>query len=76
MTEKEVEKQLPVMQNRIKQLRQEIGLSQEELANRVEVRRETIVHLESNRYNPSLKLASDIAHIFKLPIEEVIWFEY
>ncbi len=76
MTEKEVEKSSPVMQNRIKQLRQELSISQEELANRVQVRRETIVHLENNRYNPSLKLASDIARVFQLAIEEVIWFEY
>ncbi|TGE39814.1 transcriptional regulator [Desulfosporosinus fructosivorans] len=49
-------------------------MSQDELANLVGVRRETIVHLEAGRYNPSLKLAFDIAKIFKVPIEEIFTF--
>lgn len=63
------------MQNRIKELRGEKGLSQSKLAELVEVRRETIVHLENNKYNPSLKLAYQIAKVFELPLEEVLWFE-
>jgi len=49
-------------------------MSQDELAKLVGVRRETIVHLEAGKYNPSLKLAFDIAKIFKVPIEEIFTF--
>jgi len=63
------------LQNRIKELRTRHDFTQEELARRVNIRRETIVHLENNRYNPSLKLASDIAKVFGVPIEEVLWYE-
>lgn len=59
------------MKNKIKQLRQKLGLTQDELANKVGVRRETIVFLEQGKYNPSLNLAYDVARIFKLPIEKV-----
>lgn len=60
---------------RLRELRQEAGLTQDELAGRVGVRRETIVHLEAGRYNPSLKLAWDIARVFGQPIEAVFQFE-
>ena len=63
------------LNNRIKTLRREKGLSQAALAEMIDVRRETIIHLERNKYNPSLKLASQIARIFDLPIEEVLWYE-
>jgi len=49
-------------------------MSQDELANLVGVRRETIVHLEAGKYNPSLKLAFDIAKVFKVPIEDIFTF--
>lgn len=49
-------------------------MSQDELANLVGVRRETILHLEAGKYNPSLKLAFDIAKIFRVPIEEIFTF--
>ncbi len=63
------------MTNRIKELRARENLTQLELANLVNVRRETIVFLEKGKYNPSLKLAHDIAKIFKLNIEEVFIFD-
>lgn len=62
------------MNNRIKELRARHNLSQLELAQRVGVRRETIVFLEKGKYNPSLKLAYDISKVFALPIEEVFSF--
>ncbi len=62
------------MNNRIKELRARYNLTQEELARRVNVRRETIVFLEKNKYNPSLKLAYDIARVFEVTIEEVFLF--
>lgn len=53
----------------LKQYREEKGLTQKELAEKVGVRRETILHLENNRYNPSLELALEIAHIFGVTVE-------
>jgi putative transcriptional regulator len=63
------------MNNRIKELRARHDLSQLELARLVGVRRETIVFLEKGKYNPSLRLAHDIAKYFGLPIEEVFLFD-
>ncbi len=59
------------MQNYIKQFRLELGLTQQELAQKVWVRRETIVFLEMGKYNPSLKLAFQVAKIFNRKIEEI-----
>jgi len=50
-------------------------LTQDELAQLVGVRRETIIRLEAGRYNPSLKLAIDISRVVKTPIEELFIFE-
>ena len=63
------------MYNRIKELRAKADISQQELALRVGVRRETIVFLEKGKYNPSLRLAHDIAKCFALPIEKVFLFD-
>ncbi len=63
------------MTNRIKELRARDGLTQKDLAQAVNVRRETIVFLEQDKYNPSLKLAYDISQVFKMGIEEVFLFE-
>jgi putative transcriptional regulator len=59
------------MKTRIKELRARDNLTQVELAQKVNVRRETIVFLEKGKYNPSLKLAHDISKVFKMKIEEV-----
>lgn len=59
------------MKTRIKELRAAHGMTQAELAKKVDVRRETIVFLEKGKYNPSLKLAHKIAKIFDSAIEEV-----
>ncbi len=63
------------MKTRIKELRARYDLTQEELADKVGVRRETIVFLEKGKYNPSLRLAYDVAKILKSKIEEVFIFE-
>jgi putative transcriptional regulator len=63
------------LETRIKDLREEKGLTQEELANRVEVTRQTILFMEKGKYNPSLRLAWKIAQVFSKPIEEVFSFE-
>jgi putative transcriptional regulator len=63
------------MNNRIKELRARFNLTQLDLAQKVGVRRETIVFLEKGKYNPSLKLAYDISKVFDYTIEEVFNFE-
>lgn len=63
------------MENRIKEFRARLGLTQEELAKKVNVRRETIVFLEKGKYNPSLQLAYDVAKALGTKIEELFQFE-
>jgi putative transcriptional regulator len=63
------------MNNRIKEYRARHDLTQDELARKVNVRRETIVFLEKNKYNPSLKLAHDIAVVFGVAIEELFVYD-
>lgn len=63
------------MNNRIRELRAKEDISQQELARIAGVRRETIVFLEKGRYNPSLRLAHEIARHFGLPIEQVFLFD-
>lgn len=60
-----------MLTTRIKEFRARFDMSQGELADRVGVRRETIGHLERGTYNPSLKLAWDIAAVFDTSIEDV-----
>lgn len=50
-------------------------MTQQELADKIGVSRQTIMHLEQNRYNPSLLLAHDIADVFEVPIEQVFTFK-
>ncbi len=63
------------MKTRIKELRARYDLTQEDLAKKVGVRRETIVFLEKGKYNPSLKLAYDVAKALKTTIDELFIFE-
>ena len=55
----------------LKSVRESTGMTQQELADRIGMRRETILHLENNRYNPSLEMALKIAQIFDLRVEEL-----
>ena len=59
------------MQTRIKEYRAKQNLTQERLAEMVGVRRETIIFLEQGRYNPSLRLAYNVAKALKASIEEI-----
>lgn len=59
---------------KIREYREKAGLKQAELAELVNARRETIVHLESGKYNPSLKLAMDIAKVFGVTVEDLFTF--
>jgi putative transcriptional regulator len=63
------------MNNRIKELRARHQFTQSELAQKVGVRRETIVFLEKGKYNPSLQLAYEISKVFNLKIEDIFIFE-
>jgi len=63
------------MRTRIKEYRARYNMTQEELARRVGVRRETVVFLEKGRYNPSLKLAYRIAKVFNTSIEDIFLFD-
>jgi len=64
-----------IMQTRIKEYRSRMNLTQEELAKTVGVRRETIVFLEQGKYNPSLKLAHDVARALHTTIDDLFIFE-
>lgn len=55
--------------------RREKNMTQRELAELVDVRRETIMRLEKGRYNPSLRLAMDLAEVFGLTVEDLFSFE-
>lgn len=63
------------MRNRIKELRDRIPLTQEELAGRLHVSRQTIISLEKGKYNPSILLAAKIARVFKTEIETIFIFD-
>lgn len=63
------------MDNRIKELRARHNLTQDDLAKKVNVRRETILFIEKGKYNPSLKLAHEIAKALDSKIEEVFILE-
>lgn len=65
---------MPGLKTRIYELRKEQKIQQAELAELVGVRRETIGKLENGKYNPSLKLAMDIARVFGKTVEEVFEF--
>ena len=62
------------MQIKIKEYRTCMNLTQEELAKAVGIRRETIVFLEKGKYNPSLKLAHDVAKVLHARIDELFIF--
>ena len=55
----------------LKEGREAYGMTQQDLADQVGIRRETIVHLENNRYNPSLEMALKIAQVFNKQVEEL-----
>lgn len=63
------------MQNRVEELRKEHGMTQQAMGNALGVSRQTVISLESGKYNPSLGLAHAIAKLFDLAIEDVFIFE-
>jgi putative transcriptional regulator len=63
------------VKTRIKEYRAKYNLTQERLAELVGVRRETIIFLEQGRYNPSLRLAHNVAKTLKTTIDEIFTFD-
>lgn len=63
-----------MMKTRIKEYRTRHGLTQEKLAEMVGVRRETIIFLEQGKYNPSLRLAHNVARALQTTIDELFDF--
>lgn len=63
------------MRNRLPELRKERKMSQDKLADLLDVSRQTIISIEKGKYNPSLPLALKIGRIFKIPIEEIFILE-
>jgi len=66
---------MPTFTTKMYEFRKAMNLQQAELAELVGVRRETIGKLENGKYNPSLKLAMDIAKVFGKTVEEVFFFD-
>ena len=60
---------------RIKEFRAKYDMTQENLAKMVKIRRETIIYLEKGKYNPSLKLAHDVAKALKTTVDELFIFD-
>ena len=63
------------MKNKLEELRKQRGIRQEELADRLEVSRQTIGSLENGRYNPSIILAIKIARFFDMAVEDIFIYE-
>ena len=64
-----------IVKTRIKELRARHNLTQEQLAEKIGVRRETILFIESGKYNPSLKLAFKIAKELESKVDEIFFYE-
>lgn len=66
---------MPELKTKLREYRAKTGMTQGELAERVGVRRETVIRLEKGLYNPSLKLAMDIAKVFETSVESLFSFD-
>ncbi len=63
------------MKNRLRQLREQYGLTQAQLGEKVKVSRQAINAIETNKFDPSIWLAYDLAKFFNLAIEDIFYFE-
>lgn len=75
MESKLSKKEVRALKNRLEELRKQRGIRQEELAEALEVSRQTIGSLENGRYNPSILLAFKISRYFGLSIEDIFLYE-
>lgn len=64
------------IKNEVDKLREHAGITQEDLASKVEVSRQTIIALEKGNYTPSILLALKIANFFKMPVEKIFKISY
>lgn len=69
------DKEVSALKNRLEEIRKQHDILQEELAEAMEVSRQTISSLENGRYNPSIILAIKIARYFKMSVEEIFIYE-
>jgi putative transcriptional regulator len=63
------------MRTKIKEFREKFGVTQETLAEKVDVTRQTILFLEKGKYNPSLRLAYRISQVLNVKVEDIFSFE-
>ncbi|MDE4085314.1 helix-turn-helix transcriptional regulator [Planococcus maritimus] len=63
------------MDNRVKELREMHGYSQDQLAKKLGVSRQTIISIEKGRYNPSLPLALQVGQMFETPVENIFFLD-
>jgi putative transcriptional regulator len=61
------------LRNRLREVRTQSGLTQEELARAVGVTRQTIIAIEKGGYTPSVKLSLTLAHLLQIPLDELFW---
>ncbi len=61
------------MTNKVRQFRKELGLRQEDLAEALDVSRQTVIAIENGKFNPSLELALQIAEFFDKPVETIFF---
>ncbi|PWI49335.1 transcriptional regulator [Candidatus Heimdallarchaeota archaeon B3_Heim] len=66
---------MTITKNRVKELRARYDMTQEDLARKLNITRQTIIAIEREKYNPSLILAFKIARLFKCKIEEIFIFD-
>jgi len=64
-----------ILRNRVREIRQEKGLTQQSLADQVGVTRQTIIAIEKSKFAPSVKLALELAAALAAPLEEMFWLE-
>ena len=60
-----------VIENNVRAYRKQLNVTQEELAQRLDISRQTIIAIENKKYNPSLELALKIGKVFNKPVEEI-----
>ena len=65
---------MKIIKNSVFEKRKKLGLTQEEIAEKVSVTRQTIIAIEKGNYTPSVALALDLARVFKCSVEEVFWY--
>jgi putative transcriptional regulator len=66
---------MPFIRNQIRELRAALHLTQQELADRIELTRQTVIAIEQDKYSPSLETAFKIARVFSVPLEKVFQYE-